>query len=173
MILELKKIKSDTVSTFSPSICCEVMGLDAMILVFWVLIFKPGFSLFSFTLITNKGSLVPLCFLPLEWYHLCIWGCWYFSQQSWFHSRRLIFPGLDPKSGVPNMGFKCHILKGRPLNLWYLLLLLGCLLRVWVLTRLLPFPFYTFQCFFFIFLVLEEPSCYLQVSLKKSCSTRA
>ena len=33
-ILESKKIKSDTVSTFSPSICHEVMGLDAMILVF-------------------------------------------------------------------------------------------------------------------------------------------
>ena len=82
-----------------------------------------------------------------------------------------VFPGLDPKSGVPSMGFKRHILKGRPLNLWYLLLLLGCFLRVWVLTRLLPFPFYTFQCFFFIFLVLEEPSCYLQVNLKKSCST--
>ena len=30
-----------------------------------------------------RGSLVPLCFLPLEWYHLCIWGC-YFSGQSWF-----------------------------------------------------------------------------------------
>ena len=34
VILELKKIKSVTVSTFSPSICHEVMGLDAMILVF-------------------------------------------------------------------------------------------------------------------------------------------
>ena len=33
-ILESKKIKSATVSTFSPSICHEVMGLDAMILVF-------------------------------------------------------------------------------------------------------------------------------------------
>ena len=31
--LEPKKIKSDTVSTFSPSICHEVMGPDAMILV--------------------------------------------------------------------------------------------------------------------------------------------
>ena len=29
-----QKIKSVTVSTFSPSICHEVMGLDAMILVF-------------------------------------------------------------------------------------------------------------------------------------------
>ena len=33
-ILEPKKIKSDTVSTVSPSICYEVMGLDTMILVF-------------------------------------------------------------------------------------------------------------------------------------------
>ena len=34
VILELKKIKSVTVSIFSPFICHEVMGLDAMILVF-------------------------------------------------------------------------------------------------------------------------------------------
>ena len=33
VILEPKKIKSDTVSTVSPSICNEVMGLDAMIFV--------------------------------------------------------------------------------------------------------------------------------------------
>ena len=38
VILEPRKIKSDTVSTVSPSICHEVMGLDAMILVFWMLI---------------------------------------------------------------------------------------------------------------------------------------
>ena len=34
VILEPKKRKSVTVSTFSPSICHEVMGLDARILVF-------------------------------------------------------------------------------------------------------------------------------------------
>src|SRR5574340_74651 len=34
VILEPRKIKSATVSTVSPSICHEVMGLDAMILVF-------------------------------------------------------------------------------------------------------------------------------------------
>ena len=34
VILEPQKIKSDTVSIVSPSICHEVMGLDAMILVF-------------------------------------------------------------------------------------------------------------------------------------------
>ena len=34
VILEPQKIKSDTVSTVSPSIYHEMMGLDAMILVF-------------------------------------------------------------------------------------------------------------------------------------------
>ena len=36
MILEPKEIKSATVSTVSPSTCHEVMGRDAMILVFWL-----------------------------------------------------------------------------------------------------------------------------------------
>ena len=38
-------------SIVSSSICHEVMGPDAMILVFWMLGFKPAFSLSSFTLI--------------------------------------------------------------------------------------------------------------------------
>ena len=41
VILEPRKIKSATVSTVSPSICHEVMGPDAIILVFWMLSFKP------------------------------------------------------------------------------------------------------------------------------------
>ena len=41
VILEPKKIKSVTVSIVSPSIWHEVMGLDAMILVFRMLSFKP------------------------------------------------------------------------------------------------------------------------------------
>ena len=45
VILEPQKIKSDTVSTVSPSISHEVMGLDAMISIFWMLSFKPTFSL--------------------------------------------------------------------------------------------------------------------------------
>ena len=56
VILEPKKIKSVTVSIVSPSICHEVMGLDAMILVFWMLSFKPTFSLSSFTLIKRLFS---------------------------------------------------------------------------------------------------------------------
>ena len=43
-----QKWKLATVSTVSPSICHEVMGPDAMILVFWMLRFKPTFSLSSF-----------------------------------------------------------------------------------------------------------------------------
>ena len=51
VILEPPQIKSDTVSTLFPSISHEVMGPDAMIFVFWMLSFKPTFSLSSFTFI--------------------------------------------------------------------------------------------------------------------------
>ena len=56
VILEPPKIKSATVSTVSSSICHEVMGLDAMIFVFWRLSFKPTFSLSSFTFIKRLFS---------------------------------------------------------------------------------------------------------------------
>ena len=45
-------------------ICHEVMGPDAMILVFWMLIFKPALSL-SLSLST-RGSLVPPHFLLFD-----------------------------------------------------------------------------------------------------------
>ena len=48
--------KSATVSTVSPSICHEVMGLYAMILVFWMLNYKPTFSLCSLTFIKRLFS---------------------------------------------------------------------------------------------------------------------
>ena len=56
VILEPRKIKSVTIYVFSPSICHEVMGTDAMILVFQMLSFKPGFSLSSFTFIKRLFS---------------------------------------------------------------------------------------------------------------------
>ena len=43
--LGAQKIKSVTVSIVSPSIYNEVMEPDAMILVFWMLNFKPALSL--------------------------------------------------------------------------------------------------------------------------------
>ena len=56
VILEPPKIKSLTVSIVSPSNCHEVMGSDTMILVFWMLSFKPAFSLSSFTFIKRPFS---------------------------------------------------------------------------------------------------------------------
>jgi len=56
VILEPSKIKSVTVSIVSPSICRKMMGPDAMILVFWILSFKPTFSLSSFTFIKGFFS---------------------------------------------------------------------------------------------------------------------
>ena len=53
VILEPPRIKSTTVS---PSIYHEVIGPDAMILVFWMLTFKPTFSLSSFTFIKRLFS---------------------------------------------------------------------------------------------------------------------
>ena len=83
VILEPKKIKSVIASTFSLFICHEVMGLDAMVLVFECLLSSQLFH--SPLSPSSRGSLIPLHFLPLKWYHLHIWGCWYFSWQSWFY----------------------------------------------------------------------------------------
>ena len=66
VILEPPKIKSVTVSIVSPSISHEVMGPDAKIFIFWLLSFKPNFSLSSFTFIKRFFN---LCFLPQEWCH--------------------------------------------------------------------------------------------------------
>ena len=49
---------------------------------FLMLSFKPLFH--SAISPSSRSSLVPLCFLPLEWYYLHNWGYGYFSWQSWF-----------------------------------------------------------------------------------------
>ena len=60
VILKPPKIRSATVSTVSPSICHEMKGPDAMILVFLMLSFKPIFSLSSFTFIKRLFSFSSL-----------------------------------------------------------------------------------------------------------------
>ena len=75
------------------------MGPDTMILVFWMVSFKPAFSCSSFTFI--KRPLVPLHFLLLEWYHLRIWGCWYFLMFFLLD----IFPTLIPAHGSSSSAF--------------------------------------------------------------------
>ena len=69
---ESKKIKSVAVS---PSICHEVMGLDTMILVFWMLSFKPTFSLCTFTFIKSlfsSHSLSAVMVVPSAYLRLLI-----------------------------------------------------------------------------------------------------
>ena len=102
---------------FSPSICQEVMGLDTMILVLWVLSFKPAFSLSSSTFIKKlfSSSLLSV----LVWYHLHIWDCWYFSQQSWF--QLVIYPVQQVFSCSDSHKVFCHPLWNVP-SLWVLTL---------------------------------------------------
>ena len=56
-----QKIKSLTVSIVSPSVCHEVMGLDATILFSECWILSQRFHYLS---LSSRGSLVLLCFLP-------------------------------------------------------------------------------------------------------------
>ena len=64
VIWEPPKIKSDTVSTVSPSISHEVMGPDAMIFVFWMLSQILSQLFHSPLSLSSRGFLVPLHFLP-------------------------------------------------------------------------------------------------------------
>ena len=72
MILEPKKIKSDTISTVSPSISHEVMGPDAMIFIFC---HKGGVICISEVIDISPGNLdSSLCFFQSSVSHdvLCI-----------------------------------------------------------------------------------------------------
>ena len=77
------------------------MGPDVMILVFWILSFKPAFSVSSFTFIKRLFSSSSLS--ALEWHHLHIWGYWYFSQQSWF--QLVLHPARHFTWYILHMGF--------------------------------------------------------------------
>ena len=82
VILEPKKIKSVTVFIFSLLFAMKWWNWMRWPYCFeyWVLS-----QLFHSPLLPlSRSSLVPLQFLPLVQYHLHIWGCWHFSQQSGF-----------------------------------------------------------------------------------------
>ena len=95
VISEPKEIKSDIVSTVSPSICHEVMGPDAMIFISecWALsqLFHSRLSL------SSRGFLVPLHFLPNAYQTLKFTcdsaGCYLRHELSWGTSvsLRLLF----------------------------------------------------------------------------------
>ena len=81
LILEPKKVKSDTVSTFPPSVCHEVMGLDAMILGFVMLKFKPAFfpTLLAPQETFSSSSISAIRVVSSAYLRLLV-----FSLQSWF-----------------------------------------------------------------------------------------
>ena len=81
-VLKPKKIKSLAVSIVSPSICHKAMELDAMILVLWMLSFKPAFLFFFFTFINRLFSFSLLSALKVVSSH--IQSYWHFSWQSCF-----------------------------------------------------------------------------------------
>ena len=77
-----QKIKSDTVSSVSPTISHEVMGPEAMIFIFWMLSFKPTFSLSYFTCIKRllgSSSLSAIRVVSFAYLRSLI-----FLWQSWF-----------------------------------------------------------------------------------------
>ena len=98
VILEFRRIKSVTASTLSPSICHEVMGPDAMILVFWMLSFKPVFHSPLFTFMKSLFSSSSLSA---------------FSVMSSVFLRLLIFvpPILIPSCDSSNLAFcmRCSV----------------------------------------------------------------
>ena len=111
---EPKKIKSLSVSIISPSIFHEVMGLDAMILVFWMLSIRPTCSLYSFTFIkrlfssslsairvVSSAYLRLLTFLPAILIPACsflvYWTPYYadwFQIGKWVHQGCILSPCL-------------------------------------------------------------------------------
>ena len=66
VVLEPRKIKSDTVSTVSPFTCNEVMGPDAMLLVFWISLLWVNPKIIYYLL--DRGR-VP-CYYYLAFSHL-------------------------------------------------------------------------------------------------------
>ena len=72
------------------------MGLDSVILVFWMLSFKPAFS--PPLSPSSRGSLVPLWFLLLKWLYCCSSCLWHQL------SHCICFPGgSDGKVPACNM----------------------------------------------------------------------
>ena len=108
VILEPEKRKSVTVSMVSPPICHEVMGLDAMLFVLWMLSFKPAFSLSSCTFIkrlfsssslsairvVSSAYLRLLIFLPAILNPVCAFSTRHFAWCT-LHVSRVIIYSLD------------------------------------------------------------------------------
>ena len=80
--LEPKKTKSVNASTFLTFYSPWSDGTRCHDLIFFFLYWVLSWLFHSLSP-SSRGPLVPLYCLPLQWYHLYIWGCWHFSGQSW------------------------------------------------------------------------------------------
>ena len=104
VILEPQNIKSATVSIVSPSICHEVMVLDAMILIFWMLNCKPTFnnrvfssSLLSAIRVVSSVYLRLLIFLMAILTPACASSSLAFHTAGWqYTALTYSFPELEP-----------------------------------------------------------------------------
>ena len=135
------KIKSVIVSTVSASTFHEVMGPDAMISIFWILSFKPTFSLssaymrlliFLLAILIPGKNIISLISILTSWWRPCVESslvCWksmfaMASAFSWQHS--IIFspasfctprPNLHVTTGIswlPTFAFQSPIMKRTP-----------------------------------------------------------
>ena len=109
LILEPKKMKSDTVSTFPPSICHEMMELDALILVFWMLRFFFPFIFISWRLITLQYC-SGFC-------HTLTWISHRFTCEWWVLSQ-LLHSSLLPSSRGSLVPLHFLSLKWYNLHIW-------------------------------------------------------
>ena len=82
VVFKPNKIKSVTVFTFSHIFAIKWWDqtLWSKFSESWVLS-QLFYSPLSFS---SQDFLTSLHFLSLEWYHLHLYGCWYFSWQSWY-----------------------------------------------------------------------------------------
>ena len=98
VILEPQKIKSETVSTVFPSISHEMIRPDAMIFVFWMLGFKPTFSLSSETFKVQQPKHDPskriLSWTSLNWKTSAIGKT---LLRKWKDNQKIVVKGLSNK----------------------------------------------------------------------------
>ena len=134
--------------------CHELIGCDAMISVFFNAEFQA--SLFTLFFDPHEEALYSSShFLPWEWYHLHIWGCWYFSQQSCFcywESKELVAPSQSMLFCL------ILILIIKPINSYFFWsVVTGCL---------------SLEKTEAICLAITSPYCVLLISVFKLCHTR-
>ena len=178
VIWEPKKRRSVTVSTFAPFVCHEVMGLDAMILVFWMLSFQPAFTFSSF----SSSSLSAIGVASFAYLRLLIflsailipaWDSSSFAFHAMCSAYKLnkqcdnitvlmcSFPSFEPGrcSMTASKGcfLTCKVSQEASKVMWYSYLFKHFPQFVWSTQRLSPsqwsrsrlFFFFKFPCFFY------------------------